>query len=69
MVNFEDKKVIHTECHAGSREYQELIKKGYIKVGVCKVIEDDSTVKKVNFYWDPEFFNPYDKYLSKPQIG
>lgn len=55
MVNFTEKKVVHTESHAGTKEYQDLMKNGYINVGIFKPITGQ-------FFWKDEFFDPAAKY-------
>jgi hypothetical protein len=62
MVNWDTKKVVHTEDHAGSKSYQELLARGYTKVGVIKPPEVHFTAPK--FYWEPEYFEPAAKYIE-----
>lgn len=65
LVNFQTKKIIHTEHHAGSKEYKFLISKGYEQVGIIKIQYDGFTQVKstLKIYWGSEYFEPGDKYL------
>lgn len=68
MVNFKTKKAIHTDKHAGTKEYQELLRKGYKKIGTVKIDERLSSLGTIKFkehkgiFWEPEYFEPADKY-------
>lgn len=63
LVHFQNKKVIHTEHHAGSTEYKYLISLGYEQVGTVKPLVNKG-IPEVTCYWDPEYFKPNDKYLN-----
>jgi hypothetical protein len=60
MVNFSDKKIIHTGSHVGSKEYETLVMRGYTRVGVFK-----ASTANVPIFWDAEYFEPRDKYLHQ----
>lgn len=71
LVNWKDKKVIHTVKHRGSEPYNSLIAQGYEEVGVIKskIVEEGgwdedipSTSIRVIGFWKPEFFDPKAKY-------
>lgn len=67
MVNWKEKKIVHTTSRVGSEEYENLCKKGYEKVGTVKPVfarhtnglELDTNPK---FFWDDKFFDPKAKY-------
>lgn len=57
MVNFTNRKIIHTTENVGSPAYQELLRRGYLNVGNCKTGKEDT-----QFFWDSRYFDPRDKY-------
>lgn len=61
MVNWKEQKIIHTETHVGTKEYNQLCDKGYIRVGVIKVPEKSVN----NIFWDDAFFDPSTKYIAQ----
>ena len=69
LVNFKTKKCIHTEVHAGSREYQELIDRGYVNVGVIKLMVTRHeeiqmlSLESIKIFWDADYFEPQAKYI------
>lgn len=58
LVNFKSKKIIHSNHSLISDEHKHLLSKGYIPVGLIKA--DNPKI-----YWDKEFFEPQDKYITK----
>jgi hypothetical protein len=61
MVNFSDRKVIHTTVQVGSKEYESLVLRGYVKVGVLKVARTEF----IPLFWDAEYFEPRAKYIHQ----
>jgi hypothetical protein len=60
MVNFGDRKVVHTDAHSGSEEFQSLIRQGYVKTGTIR----QAKTGEIKVYWEPDYFEPRAKYIK-----
>ena len=57
-----DIKIATTTEHRGSKEYQDLLAKGYQEVATVKSTITESWGQQVKTFIDPNFFEPKDKY-------
>lgn len=61
LINFRNKKVLHTKTSPGNEKYDHLIAIGYVCVGTFKPTKND-------FFWNSPYFEPDDKYhKGKPE--
>lgn len=74
LVNWTTQKVIRTIAAIDSSEYQSLLEKGYVKIGIIKAtgvinkITEDHITVGIFVFIDKEYFEPKDKYkkFQKP---
>ena len=76
MINWEERKIIHTTEHRGSADYNHLKNTfGYEEVGSIKTSDFEEGLTPSNkgwiipqpkVFWEPNFFDPEVKYF-KPQ--
>ena len=72
MVNWAEKKIIHTQERVGSEVYEGLKNNGYVKVGVVRPNPPNQILTTLptdpTFFWDDKFFDPKAKYPSITKI-